>query len=120
MKEQIEALVAEWHAAAAIAGNRDVEACWRHCADRLDALLREDAGGWRPVRELPEELREGVALDFWSAAHVRQGQAPYPGGGWMLQYVAPGRHWRAISDAFVDAGITHFRFPSPPPEEPPR
>lgn len=130
MRSEIEALIAKLREAeTAEVPDEDEDPRWyvgyaaaaRYIADRLTAILADDAVGWRPARELPEHLAASVVIELWSAAHVQQGQEPYPGGGWLRQFTAPPASlWPGVGEYLLEVGYSHFRLPEPPPQEPPR
>lgn len=119
MREHLEALIAGWKNRAS--EQQTVRAITlRGCADDLQALLTADAGEWLPASDLPETLPHDSQVVLWSAEHVITGQSPYPGGGWARLFTVSEVWWPLSRHTFIKAGITHFRFPEAPPQEPPR
>lgn len=119
MRQEIEKLRDQWRAAAEIAGNRDVETCWRHCAAALDAILAADTGGWRSMDSAP---RDGRLIE------VRGVAGPYGVKSWVADALwaneinAAPYEWGTVERASLRlAGYVPAEWrPITPPQEPPR
>lgn len=89
-----------------------------HLAPLVEAVL---AAQWRPLTPDVAALVTDKTIEIWRPAGAT-GWDYYPGGGATCAFRF-GKHavWTpelAVAE-LIKQGVTHFRFPTPPPKDPP-
>lgn len=87
-------------------------------APLVEAVL---AAQWRPLTVADVGRIAGRCIELWRPDGA-SGWDPYPGGGSCRLFVFDiGAVWtpQIAVEEFMRQGVTHFRFPTPPPKDPP-